>query len=292
MLAPADIGVRRGDNLSDVIGAIKGVVYYGDMVGFGEPSSFFTRGMPGLRPLGVNYFIKTGATCSNGAEMWDYVRTIPDGSALGDRIKNEIRRVGLPQMRGMAPGALEDAKAALNPAPVINAVIGSGYPQCRLMKLPVGDFDGQINNRDGNLIVDPEGLLYNTREKRFYQEKWIQDRIPPPVRKPGETDLEHFLRGDPVMLDYDTWDAVPKIYAEDGCLKEKGEPKDASEPTFCAKAKSKRVIQLPDKTKVEAVDIEGFTGYSVIRRGTNESHLKLAVSVVALLGLCAFWSRR
>jgi hypothetical protein len=287
LLAPAQIGVRRGDSLGSVLDAAKGVVYYSDMIGFGEPSSSFTQGMPGLRPLGVNYFMKTGATCSNGAEMWEYVETIPNGSALGDKVKGAIRDMGLPQLRGMGPGILEDAKSALNPMPVI----GSGLPRCRLMKLPVGDIDGKINNADGQLIVDPDGLLYNTRDNKFYQEKWIQDREVPPVRRAGETDLDQFMRGKPIQLDYDTWNNEPKVYGEDGCKLDKSS--GGNQPAFCGKQSSMTTVTLPDKTTVKALNIEGFQseGPPVSKMPmTNEKHVKLAVCCVAVLGLCAFWS--
>jgi len=99
MLPPASIGVHRGGELDDVLGAVKGVIYYGDMMGFGEASSGFTKGMPGLRPLGVNYFVNSGLTCSNGATMWEYVQTIPTGGALGETVKNAIRGMGLPITR-------------------------------------------------------------------------------------------------------------------------------------------------------------------------------------------------
>jgi hypothetical protein len=185
MLPPASIGVKRGGDLDDVLGAVKGVIYYGDMMGFGQASSGFTEGMPGLRPLGVNYFVNSGLTCSNGATMWEYVQTIPTGGALGEKIKNAIRGVGLPQLRGMAPGILEDAESALNPFPVINAVVGSGYPQCRLVKKQVGDFDGKIYNVDGVLLVDPEGLI-GSGDGPYFQEHWIQDRTVVGSNRPGE----------------------------------------------------------------------------------------------------------
>ena len=149
MLPPAQIGVHRGGDLGDVVGAVKGVIYYGDMIGFGAPSSRFTQGMPGLNPLGVNYFINSGLTCSNGAPMWEFVQTIPDGSALGQKVKDALAGVGLPGLRGMAPGMLEDVEFALDPFPVINAVVGSGYPKCNLVKKMVGDADGNIQTVDG-----------------------------------------------------------------------------------------------------------------------------------------------
>lgn len=295
LTAPAQIGVKRGDSLDSVIGAVKGVVYYTDMIGFGESSSPFTKGMPGLKPLGVNYFLHTGAQCSNGAEMWEYVQTIPTGSALGENVKNAIADMGLPQLRGMAPGILEDAEAALDPSPILNAVGGSGYPQCRLMKLPIGNFDGQITNRDGALIVDPNGLL-RTGGGRYFQEHWIQDRTPPPVRHHGESDLDFYLRGTPVQLPYDEWDKQPKNYRADGCLKDQSQiANGAAQPIFCAKQNTVTQITLPDKSTVAAVGIDGFEDYMVRAPAVNRSEsakklVSLSVATIALMGLLAFWS--
>jgi len=135
---PSQIGVKVGDSMSDVINAIKGVGFYTDQIGFGAPSTALTQGMP-LAPLGVNYFMKTGLTCSNGAEMWEYVQGITQGDALGNKIKNAMSEMGLPPLKGLAPGMIEDAENALNPAPLINALFGSGYPQCKQGSYSVGD---------------------------------------------------------------------------------------------------------------------------------------------------------
>ena len=47
---PNRVGVRRSNSLSSVIDAAKGAMYYVDMIGFGESSSFFTRGL-GTSPV-------------------------------------------------------------------------------------------------------------------------------------------------------------------------------------------------------------------------------------------------
>ena len=273
MLAPAQVGVKRGDGLWDVMQAVKGVVYYTDMIGFGEPSSAFTRGMDGLRPLGVNYFLRTGARCDNGADMWEYISLVPDGSALGEKVKVAIRDMGLPQLRGMAPGVLEDAKSALNPMPVLNAVMGSGYPKCKLVRMPVGDFDGKIHNVDGKLIVDPEGLI--RVGSRYFQEKWVQ-----------ATDR----KGVPIQIPYDEWEKAPKTYRENGCLlnaKSGGE-----QPKTCGAGDRLQKVTLPDQSVVNVL-IEGFCGDMNVqgpRNTSNENHVKLAVSVVGILGLLALWN--
>jgi hypothetical protein len=256
MLPPAAIGVKRGGDLDDVLGAVKGVIYYGDMMGFGQASSPFTQGMPGLRPLGVDYYVNSGLICSNGATMWEFVKTIPDGSALGQKVKKAISDVGLPQLRGMAPGILEDAKSALDPFPVINAVVGSGYPKCKLVKNPVGDYDGKIYNVDGVLLVDPVGL---TQEgDRYYQERWVQ-----------ETDKD----GWPIQLAYDEWDKAPKTHKENGCV---GDPKanpGLPQPAFCSQGR------------------QGFQNYREEKHPLHKM-VSLSVAAISLAVLTAFWASK
>lgn len=290
MKPPASIGVKRGDNLSDVVGAVKGVIYYGDMIGFGGPSSGFTQGMDGLRPLGVNYFINSGLTCSNGATMWEYVETIPNGSALGEKVRNALSSVGLPQLRGMAPGMIEDVKFALDPAPVINAVVGSGYPQCILVKRMVGDPDGKIQNVDGNLLVDPMGIIKG-RDNKFYQERWIQDREPV-IGKTGESPEQAFARGAPIQLAYEDWQAAPKIYKENGCLVDQTDT-GTKQPGFCKPATRSEIITLGDRTTVTAY-IEGYDNYSdSYRKRPNTSRLvSLSVAIISVMCLMAFWAAK
>lgn len=270
MLPPASIGVHRGGDLDDVLGAVKGVIYYGDMMGFGEASSSFTKGMPGLRPLGVNYFVNSGLTCSNGATMWEYVQTIPTGSALGEKVKQAIRGVGLPELRGMAPGILEDAQFALNPFPVINAVVGSGYPQCRLVKKAIGDFDGKIYNVDGVLLVDPVGLI--EENGRYYQERWIQDRKVTGKPRPGENADEQYARSDPIQLAYDEWDKAPKTHKDNGCLADPKATPNLPQPKFC-----------PSVVK------QGFHDYKEEKHPIHKM-VSFSVALISLLVLGTFWA--
>lgn len=289
MLPPASIGVKRGGDLGDVVGAVKGVIYYGDMIGFGGPSSGFTQGMPGLKPLGVNYFINSGLTCSNGATMWEYVQTIPDGSALGDKVKDALAGVGLPALRGMAPGMLEDVKFALDPSPVINAVVGSGYPQCELVRKRVGDHDGQIQNVDGVLLVDPVGIMTSSGGPPYFQERWVQKKYKVPLRR-GESEESARARADPVQLAYEDWQAEPKIYKEDGCLIESNS--QDPQPKFCSAKAPSQVLTLGDKSTVN-VYREGFLNYSPHRqmneRRNPHALVSLSVAVVSVMVLIAFW---
>jgi hypothetical protein len=201
---PADVGAVRDNTLSSVFQAGQAAAYYIDMIGFGAPSTAFTANMRNKpRPLGINYFIRTGSQCSNGADMWYYVNGVPDGSALGPLIKEALERSKLPPLRGLAPGILEDAKAGLDPRPVVSAVLGSGYAQCRKVTLPVGDTFGNIRNpkdRDDLWILGPIERINGVP----HQTRWIQD-----VDK----------KGNPIYLFVDEFDAAPKTQCPNGSNK-------------------------------------------------------------------------
>ncbi len=189
---PGEIGVRDGDTMASVMDSVKGVAYYVDTIGFGESSNPLTQGMD-LKPIGVNYWLPTGFTCSNGAKMYQYNESIPKGDALGKRVDDGLRSAGLPRLRGLAPGIMEDAKSALNPIPMVQAIFGSGYPQCRYVVKPVGDQDGRLQNAGGEYYVeDPESV--QMIEGRPHQGRWMFDK----------------------SLSKDQWDKAPKTHCPDG----------------------------------------------------------------------------
>ena len=194
---PGQVGVRDGDSMNDVIDSVKAVAYYVDMIGFGQASSGMSRGVGpggGPRPLGVNTWMRTGLKCSNGADMWMYNAGVPTGEALGKRVKDGLASAGLPGMRGLAPGILEDAQAALNPVPIVKALFGSGFPRCRLVEQEVGDQDGVIQNpATGDYYVEDKDSVYK-RNGRSYQRRWAYD-----------SDLAQ-----------DQWEKEPKTHCPDG----------------------------------------------------------------------------
>ena len=153
---PNEVGVRAGDSLSSVFDSIKGVAYYSDMIGFGGPSNPLTRSM-GTKPfpMGVNYFMRTMTKCSNGADMWVYMNGIPQGTVLGKRVRDAMRNLGMPELKGLAPGMMEDAQAALNPMPILNTLFGSGYAKCKEVRMPVGDVFGRLRSNDNKEWIRP-----------------------------------------------------------------------------------------------------------------------------------------
>jgi hypothetical protein len=143
------------------------------MIGFGESGSSLTRGMP-LFPMGVNYFTKTGATCSNGADMWTYVAGIPTGDSMGKATRRALESAGLPGLRGLAPGIMEDAQGALNPMPIVNTVLGSGYARCKQITAPVGDHTGRLSSNEGDVWIADRGDI-DRSSGGSKQTKWVLD---------------------------------------------------------------------------------------------------------------------
>ena len=207
LLGPAAIGVHADDTLDSVVQAAKGVGYYTDTIGFGASSNALTRGMD-LRPLGINYFLNTGQKCSNGADMYQYFKGIPSGDTMGKKIQRDMEAMGLPPLKGLAPGMVEDAKEALNPFNLMNAMLGSGYPQCKKVREMVGDMYGHIQDPyDGTQwIEDPQTAVYNPSTGTYYQERWVLDE----------------------MVDKDTWKKTPKTLNPDGSPRKKAEKSEVS----------------------------------------------------------------
>jgi hypothetical protein len=217
LATPASIGVKRGDSFGSVMDAAKGVAYYADVIGFGESSTPLTRGMP-FQKYGINFFMPSGLRCSNGADMWNYFEGIPNGDALGKTMKRAMTEMGLPALRGLAPGILEDTKEALNPQPLMQAAFGNVYPVCEQKTLPVGDDRGnlgrdEIKDASGNIIQTAQVWikpLYANDIKyinsRPHQTRWVQAKN---------------NKGDPIYLSQEEWESAEKTMNPDGTPKTK-----------------------------------------------------------------------
>jgi hypothetical protein len=219
---PGSVGVREGDTLTDVVDSVKAVAYYVDMIGFGEASSGLSRSL-NPKPLGVNTWIETPQVCSNGANMWVYMQGVPTGEALGKRVKDGLKSAGLPGMRGLAPGMLEDAEAALNPGPVMKSVFGSGMPRCRLTEKEVGDQDGEIqNSATKEYYIHDKDSVYK-RDGRSFQKRWAY-----------ESDLTQ-----------KQWDKAAKTHCSDGYRKANHLNSDCSKSLT---SRSEGFLGMPDRS--------------------------------------------
>lgn len=179
MAAPSDLGIRREASASAVIDSITGVNYYVDSMAFGQPTGLslqqggaFVRNQ---RPLGIQFFVNTGLQCSNGASMSEYVSTIPKGDALEPSVQNLLRKGGLPPMRGLGPGILEDVKDTLNPQRLFTQLQSTSFAACKKVRLPVGDSKGQIRSSEDPSNVWIEGSVQWVNGQPT-QERWIFDR--------------------------------------------------------------------------------------------------------------------
>jgi hypothetical protein len=222
IFGPSAIGVKRGSSFDDVSKAISGMAYYMDTIAFGESSNpLSSRFKNQFKRYGVNYFLKTGAKCSNGADMYQYIETIPKGDAMGKNIAREVQAMGLTQMRGLAPGIIEDAKAAMNPAPLLGAMMGSGYPRCKLATKPVGDEFGFTRDADGKpWVEDPTTLVQcgKGQDGNWYTngQKWqeLDRNRPPPIGSPMRPCQTKWIVDK--MVSKEVWDSDPKTLNPDG----------------------------------------------------------------------------
>ena len=169
--SPKEIGVRSDGSVDGITDAVAGINYYTDAIAFGQKTMLNHTDM---NPMGIRYFLPTGANCSNGALMWTYIDNVPKGDLLGKRIGQAMQDMGLPGMRGLAPGILEDARDGLNPMPMFQAAIGSGYPKCKLVTKPVGDTNGRVVDPYDSNNVWIKGKVENSGNGPT-QTRWVQD---------------------------------------------------------------------------------------------------------------------
>jgi hypothetical protein len=191
---PRELGVKRDGSFAGIERAVAGVNYYGDVIGFGETTNLAKDSGMKQKPLGIRFFTKTGVLCSNGANMYEYIDTIPKG--IKGRVGDELKKMDMPNMRGLAPGIMEDAMSALNPMPFLEAAVGSGYAKCKKITEPVGDFDGRI-------------------ESSFNGEKWIKD----PVKRQGGRAYQSRWVFES-WISKEEYEATPKTETPDGAVSE------------------------------------------------------------------------
>ena len=181
---PSELGIGRDGSFEGIMRAVSGVNYYVDSIGFGQSTGLAK--LQGKRmaqqPLGIRFFTSTGAKCSNGADMYEYINTVPKG--LRGRVGDEVKKTMGVDFRGLAPGIVEDSAAALDPRPFFQAVIGSGYAQCKKVTLPIGDMEGKVQSpytKDKNgqpVRWNGEGAAGNFKmiNGKPHQTRWVFDK--------------------------------------------------------------------------------------------------------------------
>jgi hypothetical protein len=178
LATPSELGIGRGGSFNQIMRSVAGINYYVDAIGFGQATGLAKQQGMNQSPLGIRFFTKTGQTCSNGADMYEYISTVPPG--LPGRVGGEIKKTLGVDLRGMGPGIVSDAASALNPEPYFQSVIGSGYPQCKKVTLPVGDLKGDLSSRVSKDKNGQPVVWIPERVERIngvpHQTRWVFDK--------------------------------------------------------------------------------------------------------------------
>ena len=281
---PNEIGVRRESSFGAIFDAVGGINHYLDVIAFGGPFMFDRQD---TKPMGIRYFLNTEMRCSNGASMSEYFDGVTKGDLLGENVALGLESAGLPGLKGLAPGMLENARDALDPRPIMSAVNATGYPVCQQVVCPVGDTDGVIANtkrerieradgsfglrvtQDAPYIIDP--VQYNGATPT--QTRWVQ-----------ELDAS----GNARSITKGEFAATPKCYNADGTYQKnppegcpRTEPPAGNAPIANRKYGLCRAIR---NTPAVRRQNEGFEDMAAL-----SEKVAIGLSIAALAGV-ALWS--
>ncbi len=265
---PGQIGVRNESSIGAIIDAVAGINFYVDTIAFGGRTFFDEQD---TKPMGLRYFLNSGTRCSNGATMSEYMDGVPKGDLLGDHVAEALASSGLPGLKGLAPGILENARDAMDPRPIFDAVAGTGYSVCQQVMCPVGDTNGLTQNAQNAAqpyILDPvqyvNGMPYQTR--------WVQ---------------AYDSDDDSITISKAEFTATPKCYNADGTYMARppaGCPATAP-PAMAGPGGSRYPLCTVVQPAVmpPTLQSEGFTD-------TDEKVRVAAAAAVAILGGIALWA--
>ena len=271
---PGDVGARKEASFGGILDSVEAVNYYMDVIAFGGPS-FFDSHNP--QPMGIRYHLNTGMKCSNGASMSEYYDGVTRGDLLGDRVAAGLASAGLPGLKGLAPGMLENARDALDPRPIFAAVTATGYPVCQQVACPVGDVNGSINDSAGNQYI-----LGETRTIRGvpHQVRWVQ---------------AYDADGNALQMTKDEFGATPKCYNADGTYMDR--PPEGCTPLEgveqdlpgVGKHAQCRVLRPPVLPPSMSGGSGGGGTEGFVDAGDGSNTAVVAALLVAVLGGVALW---
>ena len=262
---PGEVGARKESSFSGIFDSVGAVNYYMDVIGFGGPT-FFDGHNP--QPMGIRYHLNTGMKCSNGATLSEYYDGVTRGDLLGDRVAAGLASAGLPGLKGLAPGMLENARDALDPRPIFAAVTATGYPVCQQVACPVGDVNGNIRDVTGQSFILGDTTSIGGIP---HQVRWVQ---------------AYDADGNALQISKDEFAATPKCYNADGSYMDT--PPEGCAPTETAPQDlpgvGKHALCRVLRPAVSAAETEGFCG------GVGDvSEVAVAALLLAVLGGVAIW---
>ena len=262
---PGQIGVRKESSFGAIFDAVGGINHYLDVIAFGGPTFFDKQD---TKPMGVRYYLNTGMRCSNGATMSEYFDGVTKGDLLGEHVAAGLASAGLPGLKGLAPGMLENARDALDPRPIMSAVTATGYPVCQQVVCPVGDARGSVVNAfDGSAyLADPADYDHGYPS----QTRWVQA-------------LD--AKGNPINVTKGEFAAEPKCYNADGSYQK--DPPEGCPPTEPAGGYvpiANRKYGLCHTVRAPAKKVEGFLDLA-----NNGETIAIGAAIAIIAGI-AVWS--
>lgn len=267
---PGDLGVRQEPSIGAIIDSVAGINHYVDRIAFGG-RTFFDK--VDQQPMGIRFFLDSGMRCSNGATMSEYFDGVTKGDILGSRVAAGLASAGLPGLKGLAPGMLENARDALDPRPIFAAVTATGYPVCQQVTCPVGDTNGNVANP-----TDPANpyILGNVEfvDGLPHQRRWVQAY--------DSTDSS-------INITKDEFAATPKCYNADGSYM-------TSPGVGCAGSEPPPVMSMGSGRFANCRLVQGpslppsLEGFSDEERGAGIAIA--AAAAVAILGGIFLWAQR
>lgn len=140
ILTPQQMGMSDKGTINQMTKDISGLIEYTSLLVSGNSKASATG-----RPLGNKFFLKTGGTCLDNANVkqdrYIYIDNVPVGnipfisSGLG---------VNFSEFKGLIPGAMGNLNA-LNPMGLFNAFTDGAQPKCQAITMETID----LNNKRG-----------------------------------------------------------------------------------------------------------------------------------------------
>lgn len=170
---------------NSVYDSIRGVQLYSDIIAYGDKSNALLNDMymdnngkkkpVNIGPFGINQFVKTGQQCSNGADTYTYIQGITKGNMLGKKMQNALKESGLPPLKGLGPGIVEDVTNAMDLKEIGATLFGGAYPECKEVTYSIGDSRGNIVNKNGQSYLTEKGSFKGS-DGLYYQTHWVESK--------------------------------------------------------------------------------------------------------------------
>lgn len=135
---PDQLGMSSNGSIGALTKDVKGLLSYTSLLVSGSSDASVTK-----KPLGNQFFLKTGAKCTdiktnNLVDRYIYVNNIPDGRFP---LVSNIAGISFNEFRGLVPGTLSNA-AQINPLQMLQSFMTGSNPDCQEIEMSV------INNQN------------------------------------------------------------------------------------------------------------------------------------------------